>query len=168
MKELGLFFFLSLIIISCQDTLIKDKSPLSGLINEGDEKSLIIEKLADSYLKGNFGIAKDYFDPDGKHYFNNLEYNVDGIIDGYNFHSVLFTEIKHNNRDIYTSYFNNGKVVTYHDFIWSANSKLSGRSYSYPCHCRWEWKNNKIASTICYVDPTGIFYEVNLYQEKNQ
>ena len=154
--------------MSCQDTLIKDKSPLSGLINEGDEKSLIIEKLADSYLEGNFGIAKDYFDPDGKHFFNNLEYNVDGIIDGYNFHSVLFTEIKHNNRDIYTSYFNNGKVITYHDFIWSANSKLSGRSYSYPCHCRWEWKNNKITSTICYVDPTGIFYEVNLYQEKNQ
>ena len=51
MKKLRLFFFLSLIIISCQDTLIKDKSPLSGLINQGDEKSLIIEKLADSYLK---------------------------------------------------------------------------------------------------------------------
>ena len=118
MKKLRLYFFLSFIIMSCQDTLIKDKSPLSGLINEGDEKSLIIEKLADSYLEGNFGIAKDYFDPDGKHFFNNLEYNVDGIIDGYNFHSVLFTEIKHNNRDIYTSYFNNGKVITYHDFIW--------------------------------------------------
>ena len=58
--------------MSCQDTLIKDKSPLSGLINEGDEKSLIIEKLADSYLEGNFGIAKDYFDPDGKHFFNNF------------------------------------------------------------------------------------------------
>ena len=102
------------------------------------------------------------------HYFNNLEYDVNGIIEGYNFHSILFNNIKHNNRDIYTSYFNNGKIITYHDFLWTASSKISGKSYSYPCHCRWEWKNEKISSTICYVDPTGIFYEVNLYQEKNQ
>ena len=168
MKSLITCFFMSLIILSCQDNSKKNTSPLSGIINGNDEKSKIIEKLADSYLQGDFGIAKDYFEPDGKHYFNDLEYNVNGIIEGYNFHSVLFTEIKHNNRDIYTSYFNNGKVVTYHDFLWAANSKLSGKSYSYPCHCRWEWKNDKISSTICYVDPTGIFYEVNLYQEKNQ
>ncbi len=168
MKSLITCFFMSLIILSCQDNSKKNTSPLSGIINGDDEKSKIIEKLADSYLQGDFGIAKDYFEPDGKHYFNDLEYNVNGIIEGYNFHSVLFTEIKHNNRDIYTSYFNNGKVVTYHDFLWAANSKLSGKSYSYPCHCRWEWKNDKISSTICYVDPTGIFYEVNLYQEKNQ
>ena len=168
MKSSITCFFMSLIILSCQDSSKRNTSPLSGIINGSDEKSKIIEKLADSYLQGNFGIAKDYFEPDGKHYFNDLEYDVNGIIEGYNFHSVLFTEIKHNNRDIYTSYFNNGKVVTYHDFLWSANSKLSGKSYSYPCHCRWEWKNDKISSTICYVDPTGIFYEVNLYQEKNQ
>ena len=167
MKNLIICLFMSLMFLSCQDNSKKNTSPLSGIINGDDEKSKIIEKLADSYLQGDFGIAKDYFEPDGKHYFNDLEYDVNGIIEGYNFHSVLFTEIKHNNRDIYTSYFNNGRVVTYHDFLWAANSKLSGKSYSYPCHCRWEWKNNKISSTICYVDPTGIFYEVNLYQEKN-
>ena len=168
MKNLIAYLLTGLIILACQDNSKKDTSPLSGIINEKDEKSKIIEKLADSYLQGNFDIAKEYFAPDGKHYFNNLEYDVNGIIEGYNFHSVLFTEIKHNNRDIYTSYFNNGKVVTYHDFLWTANSKLSGKSYSYPCHCRWEWENDRISSTICYVDPTGIFYEINLYQEKNQ
>ena len=168
MKNLITYLLTGLIFLACQDNSKKDTSPLSGIINEKDEKSKIIEKLADSYLQGNFDIAKEYFAPDGKHYFNNLEYDVNGIIEGYNFHSVLFTEIKHNNRDIYTSYFNNGKVITYHDFLWTANSKLSGKSYSYPCHCRWEWKSDRISSTICYVDPTGIFYEVNLYQEKNQ
>ena len=168
MKNLIAYLLTGLIILACQDNSKKDTSPLSGIINEKDEKSKIIEKLADSYLQGNFDIAKEYFAPDGMHYFNNLEYDVNGIIEGYNFHSVLFTDIKHNNRDIYTSYFNNGKVVTYHDFLWTANSKLSGKSYSYPCHCRWEWKNDRISSTICYVDPTGIFYEVSLYQEKNQ
>lgn len=168
MKNKVKYLIVALIIFSCQYESNKDISPLSGIINENDNKSKIVEKLADSYLQGNFDIARDYFDPEGKHYFNNLVYDVNGIIEGYNFHSVLFTDIKHNNRDIYTSYFNNGKIVTYHDFLWTANSKLSGKSYNYPCHCRWEWKNEKIISTICYVDPTGIFYEVNLYQEKNQ
>lgn len=168
MKNIYKYLIIALMICSCQDEPKNDISPLSGFINENDNKSKIIEKLADSYLQGDFGIAKDYFDPDGKHYFNNLEYDVNGIIEGYNFHSILFNNIKHNNRDIYTSYFNNGKIITYHDFLWTASSKISGKSYSYPCHCRWEWKNEKISSTICYVDPTGIFYEVNLYQEKNQ
>tara|TARA_B100000575_G_scaffold150619_1_gene120066 strand:+ start:9707 stop:10213 length:507 start_codon:yes stop_codon:yes gene_type:complete len=161
------YLLVALMIFSCHDDSKKNISSLNGIINENDDKSKIVEKLADSYLQGDFDIARDYFDPEGKHYFNNLVYDVDGIIEGYNFHSVLFNNIKHNNRDIYTSYFNNGKIVTYHDFLWTANSKLSGKSYSYPCHCRWEWKNEKISSTICYVDPTGIFYEVNLYQEKN-
>ncbi len=167
MKSKVKYLLVALMIFSCHDDSKKNISPLNGIINENDDKSKIVEKLADSYLQGDFDIARDYFDPEGKHYFNNLVYDVDGIIEGYNFHSVLFNDIKHNNRDIYTSYFNNGKIVTYHDFLWTANSKLSGKSYSYPCHCRWEWKNEKISSTICYVDPTGIFYEVNLYQEKN-
>ena len=100
MKNFVKYIIISLVIFSCQDASKKDNSPLSGIINENDNKSKIVEKLADSYLQGNFNIAKDYFDPNGKHYFNNLEYDVNGIIDGYNFHSILFTDIKHNNRDI--------------------------------------------------------------------
>ena len=61
-----------------------------------------------------------------------------------------------------------GKTQTFHDFIWSAKSKLSGKEYSYPCHCRWEWEGDKITKTSCYVDPAAIFAEVALYQEKNQ
>ena len=61
---------------------------------------------------------------------------------------------------------NNGTVQTFHDFNWSAKSKISGKEYYYPCHCRWEWESNKISKTSCYVDPTGIFAEVALYQEK--
>ena len=33
-------------------------------------------------LAGNFDIAREYFTPDGKHLFNNLEFDVDGIIEG--------------------------------------------------------------------------------------
>ena len=74
-----------------------------------------------------------------------------------NFHSVLFENIKHNDRKIYTGYMNNGTVQTFHDFNWSAKSKISGKEYYYPCHCRWEWESNKISKTSSYVDPTGIF-----------
>ena len=166
MKQTILLIF-SFITFSCSQINEKKDNNI-GIIKNDDQKSLIIEKLADSYLQGNFDIAREYFKPEGKHYFNDLEYDVDGIIEGYNFHSVLFENIKHNDRKIYTGYMNNGTVQTFHDFNWSAKSKISGKEYYYPCHCRWEWESNKITKTSCYVDPTGIFAEVKLYQEKNK
>ena len=77
-------YFLVALMILCYDDS-KDISQLNGIINQNDDKSKIVEKLADSYLQGDFDIARDYFDPDGKHYFNNLVYDVNGIIEGYNF-----------------------------------------------------------------------------------
>jgi len=164
-----LFFILGLFILSCNGNLeTQEKNEAFGQIQNNDEKSKIIEKLSDSYLAGSFDIARDYFAADSKHYFNDLVYDVDGIIEGYNFHSIIFDNIKHNERKVYTGYFSNGSVQTYHDFIWSAKSKISGKEYFYPCHCRWEWEGDKISKTSCYVDPAAIFAEVALYQEKNQ
>jgi len=164
-----LFFILGLFMLSCNGNLeTQEKNEAFGQIQNNDEKSKIIEKLSDSYLAGSFDIARDYFAADSKHYFNDLVYDVDGIIEGYNFHSIIFDNIKHNERKVYTGYFSNGSVQTYHDFIWSAKSKISGKEYFYPCHCRWEWEGDKISKTSCYVDPAAIFAEVALYQEKNQ
>ena len=92
----------------------------SGFVQDNDAKSEIVVKLADSYLAGNFDIAREYFTPDGKHLFNNLEFDVDGIIEGYNSHSLIFKDIKHNDREVYTGYFTDGSVETFHDFNWSA------------------------------------------------
>ena len=156
-------------MLSCNGNLeTQEKNEAFGQIQNNDEKSKIIEKLSDCYLAGSFDIARDYFAADSKHYFNDLVYDVDGIIEGYNFHSIIFDNIKHNERKVYTGYFSNGSVQTYHDFIWSAKSKISGKEYFYPCHCRWEWEGDKISKTSCYVDPAAIFAEVALYQEKNQ
>jgi len=139
-----LFFILGLFILSCNGNLeTQEKNEAFGQIQNNDEKSKIIEKLSDSYLAGSFDIARDYFAADSKHYFNDLVYDVDGIIEGYNFHSIIFDNIKHNERKVYTGYFSNGSVQTYHDFIWSAKSKISGKEYFYPCHCRWEWEGDQ-------------------------
>ena len=90
------YLILSLLLLSCQDQ--NTDNSLIGALTSDDVKSELIVKLADSYLSGNFDIARDYLAPDGKHYFNNLEFDVDGIIDGYNSHSLIFTDIKHNDR----------------------------------------------------------------------
>lgn len=165
-----ILLILTTFIVACNTNIssVDEKNKSDGEILKSDKKSMIIEKLADSYLAGKFDIARDYFTPESKHYFNDLVYDVDGIIDGYNFHSLLFDDIKHNDRKIYTGYFTDGTIQTYHDFIWSAKSKISGEEYRYPCHCRWEWEGEKITKTSCYVDPTAIFNEVALYQEKNK
>jgi len=80
MKKL-LLLLTMITYISCDLT---QNQNITGFINEDDSKSEIVVRLADSYLAGNFDIAREYFSPDGKHYFNNLEFDVDGIIDGYN------------------------------------------------------------------------------------
>ena len=137
----------------------------SGFVQNNDLKSEIVVKLADSYLAGNFDIARDYFSSDGKHYFNNLEFDVEGIIDWYNSRSLIFSDLKHNDRKVYTGYFSDGSVQTFHDFNWSATSIITGKQYNYPCHCRWVWEGEKIVSTICYVDPAAIFAEAAIYAE---
>lgn len=166
MKKI-IYLISTFIFLSCVQNKETKESSL-GVIKNKDVKSQIIEKLADSYLAGNFDIARDYFTPESRHFFNDLVYDVDGIIEGYNFHSVLFDEIKHNDRKIYTGYMTDGSIQTYHDFIWSAKSKINGEEYFYPCHCRWEWEADKITKTSCYVDPTAIFAEIALYQKQNK
>ena len=94
-----------------------------------------------------------------------FEFDVDGIIEGYNSHSLIFKDIKHNDREVYTGYFTDGSVETFHDFNWSATSIITGKEYNYPCHCRWVWDGDKIASTTCYVDPAAIFEEAAIYAE---
>ena len=154
------FLIMTFIFISCD---MGDN--YKGFVQDNDTKSAIVVELADSYLAGNFDIAREYFTPDGKHFFNNLEFDVDGIIDGYNSHSLIFKDIKHNDREVYTGYFTDGSVETFHDFIWSATSILTGKEYNYPAHCRWVWEEDKISATTCYVDPAAIFEESAIYAE---
>tara|TARA_S200000501_G_scaffold119710_1_gene112469 strand:+ start:937 stop:1425 length:489 start_codon:yes stop_codon:yes gene_type:complete len=159
MKKL-LLSLISIAFISCQQ-----KQNNLGIFKDDDSKSEVVVKLADSYLAGNFDMAREYFSTDSKHLFNNLEFDVDGIIDGYNSHSLIFKDIKHNERKVYTGYYNDGSIQTYHDFNWSATSIITGKEYNYPCHCRWVWENNKIISTTCYVDPAAIFEEAAIFAE---
>tara|TARA_X000000368_G_scaffold417902_1_gene415688 strand:- start:277 stop:765 length:489 start_codon:yes stop_codon:yes gene_type:complete len=159
MKKL-LLSLISIAFISCQ----QNQNNL-GIFKDDDSKSEVVVKLADSYLAGNFDMAREYFSTDSKHLFNNLEFDVDGIIDGYNSHSLIFKDIKHNERKVYTGYYNDGSIQTYHDFNWSATSIITGKEYNYPCHCRWVWENNKIISTTCYVDPAAIFEEAAIFAE---
>ena len=80
-------------------------------------------------------------------------------------YSLIFKDIKHNDRKVYTGYFNDGSVQTFHDFNWSATSIITGKDYNYPAHCRWIWEEDKIISTTCYVDPAAIFEEAGIYAE---
>ena len=116
---------IAFLVLSCQGVKI-DPSPMSGTINQGDEKTAIVKKLAQAYQDGNFDIAKEYFTADGLHYFNNIEYTAEEIIDGYNFHSILFDDLKHIEPYITTMYYNNGDVFTNHWSDWSGKSKITG------------------------------------------
>ena len=166
MKKLITLLVLSTLITGCQNGEVNaiDSAPFSGTINQSDEKSEAVKKLAQGYQDGNFEIAREYFTPDGKHYFNNIEYTTDEIIDGYNFHSILYDDLKHVNPMITTMYYNNGEVYTNHWSDWSGTSKITGEVQKNTFHCWWQWEGDKIVSTKCYLDPTELFEEIALYQ----
>ena len=157
---------IAFLVLSCQGVKI-DPSPMSGTINQGDEKTAIVKKLAQAYQDGNFDIAKEYFIADGLHYFNNIEYTAEEIIDGYNFHSILYDDLKHIEPYITTMYYNNGDVFTNHWSDWSGKSKITGKVQKNTFHCWRQWEGDKIISTKCYLDPTELMEEIALYQAQN-
>ena len=158
-----ILLIIALIFVSCDQTQSN-----AGVIQNDDSKSEVVVKLADSYLAGNFDMAREYFSTDSKHYFNDLEFDVDGIIEGYNSHSLIFNDIKHNDRKVYTGYLVMDLFRLFMTLIGQRTSIISGKEYYYPAHCRWVWEGEQIVKTNCYVDPAAIFAEVALYQETNQ
>ena len=165
MNKISVLLVLTLFFISCQNNT-QDTSPWSGRIDENDEKTAVVKKLAQAYQDGNFDIAKEYFTEDGIHFFNNIEYTTDQIIEGYNFHSVLYDDLKHVDPMITTMYYNNGEVYTNHWSGWTGKSKITGEVQNNTFHCWWQWEGNKIVSTKCYLDPTELMEEIALYQSK--
>ncbi len=164
------FLILLLIVASCQDKPIKDKpikneAPLSGIIDQQNEKTTIVEKLAQGYVDGNFEIAEDYFTEDGIHRVNDAEYTTEEIIAGYNFHSVLFDDIKHNDPWVTTMIYNNGQVFTNQWARWTGKSKITNEEYQIYFYCAWEWNGGEIIGTSCYFDTTIFESETQLYQE---
>lgn len=164
MKKL---LILTLILISsCQEKSVKNDAPLSGIIDQENEKTIIVEKLAQGYVDGKFEVAEAYFTEDGIHRVNDAEYSTEEIIAGYNFHSVLFDNIKHNDPWVTTMIYNNGQVFTNQWARWTGTSKISGDEYQVFFYCAWQWDNDKIIGTTCYFDTTVFENETKLYQEK--
>jgi len=161
-----LFLISLLIVASCQEKPIKNDAPLSGIIDQQNEKTIIVEKLAQGYVDGNFEIAEDYFTEDGIHRVNDAEYTTEEIIAGYNFHSVLFDNIKHNDPWVTTMIYNNGQVFTNQWARWTGTSKITGEEHQIYFYCAWEWDGNNIIGTSCYFDTSVVENETKLYQEK--
>ena len=53
-------------------------------------------------------------------------FNVDEIIDGYNFHSVLYDKIQHIDPVVHTTKYNNDSIFTNQWANWSGISKITG------------------------------------------
>lgn len=165
MKYFFTLLFLSTLFISCKNIEI-DTAPWSGIINQSDEKSDAVRKLAQAYQDGNFDLAKEYFTADGTHFFNNVEYTTDEIIEGYNFHTVLYDDLKHVDPMVTTMYYNNGDIYTNHWSDWSGTSRITGDVQKNTFHCWWQWEDDKIIGTKCYLDPSELMQEIALYQAK--
>jgi len=164
MKNLITLIIFSTILFSCNSPI--DSSPWSGTINQNDEKTKIVVKLAKGYETGTFEIAKEYFTEDGIHTVNDAKYTTNEIIQGYNFHSELFDDLKHVDPIVTTMKYNNNRIFTNQWSGWSATSKITGEKHELKFYCAWQWEGEKIVGTECFFDTAIIQKEMALYQEK--
>ena len=93
-------------------------------------------------------------------------YTTDEIIEGYNFHTVLYDDLKHVDPMVTTMYYNNGDIYTNQWSDWSGKSRITGDIKKNTFHCWWQWEGDKIIGTKCYIDPTDLMQEIALYQAK--
>ena len=154
------------VLLSCNESIKIDTEPLSGTINQSDEKTKIVEKLGKAYTTGTFELANEYFTSDGEHRVNDVVYSTEEIIEGYKFHSLLFDELKHNDPHITTMFYNNGNIFTNQWVHWSGISKITGQFHELDFYCSWKWENDKIVGTHCYFDTRMIEKEAQLFQQK--
>tara|TARA_B100000886_G_scaffold228564_1_gene159394 strand:+ start:572 stop:1087 length:516 start_codon:yes stop_codon:yes gene_type:complete len=164
MKKISILTLL-IICISCQNNQMGDKSDWAGVTTQNDEKTKIVEKLAKGYEQGKFEIAREYFSPDGKHMVNLESYTVDEIIEGYNFHSVLYDDLEHIDPVVHTTVYNNDSVFTNQWANWRGVSKITGEESKLTFHCWWKWEGDKIVQTQCYFETADLLKEAALYAE---
>ena len=107
-------------------------------INEEIDKGIL---LAKAYVEGNFEIAAKYMAEDAINLVNGVEYSKDDWIAGYKRDQEVFDNIQHNNDNITTMYYNNGRIFTNHWLTWSGTSKITGESNEVEYYGYWEWKD---------------------------
>ena len=167
MKKL-LILVISIVLVSCSDNNQVDSSEWSGTINADSEESKIVRKLAKAYVEGNFEIAAKYMSDDAINLVNGVEYSKDDWIAGYKRDQEVFDNIQHNNDNITTMYYNNGRIFTNHWLTWSGTSKITGESNEVEYYGYWEWKDGKIIATGGILDPTWYGSEIVRYLESKE
>ena len=160
-----IILLVSLILVSCSQGVSVDSGDWSGTINVNSEESKIIQKLAAAYVDGNFEITSDYLADDAIHLVNGVEFTNEEWVAGYKQDQEVFDNIKHNDLNITTMYYNNGKVFTNQWLTWTGNSKLTGEENTIHFYGYWEWENGKIISTGAFMDTQWYFAEIGRYLE---
>ena len=156
---------IAIMLASCSQGISVDKGDWSGTINSNSEESKVIEKLGAAYVNGNFEIAADYLADDAVHSVNGVEFTNEEWVAAYKQDQEVFENIKHNDPNITTMYYNNGKVFTNHWLTWTGNSKLTGEENTIHYYGYWEWKDGKVIATGAYMDTQWYFAEIGRYLE---
>ena len=158
-----IILLLTLLLMSCSEGVKVDTGEWSGTINANSEESKIVEKLAAAYVNGNFEIAAEYMADDAVNLVNGAEFSKEQWIAGYKQDHDVFDNIKHNEPNITTMYYNNGRIFTNHWLTWTGTSKISGESKKIDYYGYWEWKDGKVIATGAYMDTEWYFGEIGKY-----
>ena len=147
--------------LSFLDKHAVDVDEILAAANISYTKALSIETTAKQLAE----IANEYLADDAVHLVNGVEFTNEEWVAGYKQDQEVFDNIKHNDANITTMYYNNGKIFTNHWLTWTGNSKISGEANTIHYYGYWEWKDGKIIATGAYMDTQWYFNEIGKYLE---
>ena len=81
--------------------------------------------------------------------------SIDEMMSGFAVGHQFFDNISHNNVDIATMYYNDGKIFTNVWYDWSGVSKSSGETLELRGYGWFQWEDGKVIEAYNAFDPTA-------------
>lgn len=158
MKKIFLFFFVSVLFISC-DTTTKNQTdkndPMSGYMVGNDEKSDAMVKFTKAYQDNNLESVKTMFTEDAIFHVNDADVTFDEVNQAFSAGHEFFDDIKHSEYHVSTMYYNDGAIFTNYWYTWTATSKKTKEVLTLKGYCWFKWENDKVIEVYNAFDPTA-------------
>ena len=157
MKKLFLLLCLSTLIVACNQNTnqSKDDNPMSGYIKGDDLYTQGVHKFMKAYTDNNINAAADIFAENAIFAVNDAKMSIDDMMNGFAAGHQFFDNISHNNVDIATMYYNDGKIFTNVWYDWSGTSKSTGEVLELRGYGWFKWENGKVVEAYNAFDPTA-------------
>tara|TARA_B100000767_G_C19732777_1_gene522500 strand:- start:464 stop:970 length:507 start_codon:yes stop_codon:yes gene_type:complete len=157
MKKLLAILFVAVFMISCNQEQKHpiDNNPMSGYILGEDSYTESVREFMKSYTDNNMEDSNSIFAEGAVFSVNSNDLSVSEFMSAFGSGHNYFDNISHEDLDIATMYYNDGKIFTNVWYNWTGNLKSTGETLKEKGYGWFEWENDKVIKAYNAFDPTA-------------